>query len=187
MTSCETLTSASADLNRSYHTGMICSSHIYCEVVTYIYLTCWSLTSFSISCSRSLSSLCQRWYSNNSSSLSLISEMLFLRSRVYGFTRLCSLLEDPLMQGVFLWLWGLARGDEEDREPRPDLMPPPGLWLYLPPDSFSSPEIDDGLWAYSALMASALEGPISLWGPCGLSGTGLAMKPCDPGVPLWDM
>lgn len=84
------------------------------------------------------------------------------------------------------------RGDEPDRGLKPEMrgFPGPGL------NCFSCPEIGDGLWAYSALMASAFEGAMSLWWPWGLSGTGLAVKPCeakedaepcDPGVPLRDM
>lgn len=126
-------------------------------------------TCFSISCSRSLSSLCQRWYSSKSSSLSLISVMLFLRSRVYGFVRLCSLLEDPatVMHGIFLWLWGLVRGDELDREPRPGMTAQPGVDLHncLAPGSLSNPGNNDGA--------------MSFWGPWGLLGIDLGVKPCD--------
>lgn len=67
------------------------------------------LTSLSISCSLSLSSRCRRWYSSSSSSLSLISVMLFFRSLIPGW---------DLPDDTFLWTRGLVRGEEPDREPR---------------------------------------------------------------------
>lgn len=69
------------------------------------------LTRRSISCSRTRSCRCRRWYSSNSSSLSLISVMLFLRSR------------DPTgSRGSprgFLGVWGLCRGEGTAGEPNP--------------------------------------------------------------------
>lgn len=117
-------------------------------------------SSFSISCSRSLSSLCQRWYSSSSSSLSLISEMLFLRSRVRGRTGPLGSLDAPVgslvapaLPDFFLFPWGLVRGEgpapvpDPDREPRAGVMAIPELpFCCLPP-----PEVGEGLLARSPL------------------------------------
>lgn len=113
--------------------------------------------------------------------------MLFFRSLVYGFTKFWSLLEDPVtvMQGVFLWLRGLASGDEPGREPTPGVkeQPEPGL-NSLALGSLSIPDRADGLCAQRGLMASALEGATCLRGPWGLLGMDLGVRPCDVGVDI---
>lgn len=107
--------------------------------------------------------------------------MLFLRSRVCGFIRLPSLLWDPFtLMKVFLWLWGLGRGDSPDTEPEPDTMVLFGpICSSLLPDSFSWLWTDGGPCVNSVFMASALEGGASFRWTWGLSRT-----PGDPEEPL---
>ncbi len=110
-------------------------------------------TSFSISCSRILSSLCQRWYSSRSSSLSLTSEMLFLRSRVRGWTCRGSL-------GFFLWLRGLVRGDTPVWELRAGVRPP----FCLPPGwSFKRADTGDGLLVCNLVFPTSSSAVARRW------------------------
>lgn len=124
------------------------------------------LTRRSISCSRTRSCRCRRWYSSSSSSLSLISVMLFLRSRDPAGSR-------GFPKG-FLGVRGLCWGEGTAGEPSPYV----GLRQLLKLGRRVGFSASSGGEGAPAPFDSS--GPLRL--ARGLPGTSLPSRGCGEGV-----